>query len=61
MVRCMLEKTLYEVHYTGYDGLYREEEVELLDPEYYGNNLEEYGCQMVTIYCLETGDLVYGG
>ena len=60
MVRSRLERILYEIHYVGYDGKYREEEQELLDPERYAHNLEEYGCENISIYNLETGDLVYG-
>lgn len=59
MARFNKERILYEVTYVGYDGLFREEEVELLDPVKYASNLEEYGCQGITIYDLETGDCVY--
>lgn len=53
------ERVLYEISYVGYDGLFRVEEQELLDPVKYASNLEEYGCQAITIYDLETGDCVY--
>lgn len=59
MNRHYSEKKLYEVTYFGYDGLFREEELELIDPVKYATNLEEYGCQGIAIYDLETGDCVY--
>lgn len=59
MARHHWERKLYEITYVGYDGLFREEEQELIDPVRYASNLEEYGCQSITIYDLETGDCVY--
>lgn len=53
------QRSLYEITYVGNDGIFKEEELELVDIIKYATNLEEYGCQSITIYNLDTGDCVY--